>query len=452
MKKGSQLISFAVIVLLFFMWGFITCMNDLLIPKFKEMFDLNYAESMFVQFAFFGAYFIGSLIYFIISVTTGDPISKLGYKKGILLGLIVAAGGCALFYPASTAHSYLLFLGGLFVIGLGVTVLQIAANPYVTILGEPEGASGRLNLSQAFNSLGTTLAPMVGGIMLARLSDAAHIHFPYLMLCGLFLLLAVLIAVVPLPQFKNEEKVKIGAQALKDTTLLLGIVAIFCYVGAEVCIGSSFKNCSKELIPGITDENSNIMLAFYWGGLMIGRFLGSLSLVNFKSRQVRTDDGCVVGHLRGASRHHLFLASRHLHSQADASVSHLHHYQHLRLHGGQVARHAAHRHFLRGQYHLPHLRHGGDRLSDHLAAGGHRTVQLGDVGQHLLHRHRQAGRLPRARLLAAGDGHCGRRPAAPAARPARRPVRRLPLHLYRAHPRLLLLSILRHQMHERVES
>lgn len=283
MKKGSQLISFAVIVLLFFMWGFITCMNDLLIPKFKEMFDLNYAESMFVQFAFFGAYFIGSLIYFIISVITGDPISKLGYKKGILLGLIVAAGGCALFYPASTAHSYLLFLGGLFVIGLGVTVLQIAANPYVTILGEPEGASGRLNLSQAFNSLGTTLAPMVGGIMLARLGDAAHIHFPYLMLCGLFLLLAVLIAVVPLPQFKNEEKVKIGAQALKDTTLLLGIVAIFCYVGAEVSIGSSFKNCSKELIPGITDENSNIMLAFYWGGLMIGRFLGSLSLVNFKS-------------------------------------------------------------------------------------------------------------------------------------------------------------------------
>ena len=119
--------------------------------------------------------------------------------------------------------------------------------------------------------------------MLARLGDAAHIHFPYLMLCGLFLLLAVLIAVVPLPQFKNEEKVKIGAQALKDTTLLLGIVAIFCYVGAEVSIGSSFKNCSKELIPGITDENSNIMLAFYWGGLMIGRFLGSLSLVNFKS-------------------------------------------------------------------------------------------------------------------------------------------------------------------------
>lgn len=284
MKKGSQLISFAVIVLLFFMWGFITCMNDLLIPKFKEMFELSYAQSMFVQFSFFGAYFIGSLVYFIISVATGDPISRMGYKKGILVGLVVAAAGCALFYPASISQSYVLFLGGLFVIGLGVTVLQIAANPYVTILGEPEGASGRLNLSQAFNSLGTTLAPMVGGIMLARLSDAAHIHIPYLILCGMFLLLAVMIAVVKLPSFKNEERVHIGAQAMKDTTLLLGIVAIFCYVGAEVCIGSSFKNCARELVPDIPDERANILLAFYWGGLMIGRFLGSLSLINFRSK------------------------------------------------------------------------------------------------------------------------------------------------------------------------
>ena len=284
MKKGTQLISFAVIVLLFFMWGFITCMNDLLIPKFKDMFELSYGASMFVQFSFFGAYFIGSLVYFIISVVAGDPISKLGYKYGILAGLVVAAGGCALFYPASVSHSYVLFLVGLFVIGLGVTLLQIAANPYVTILGEPDGASGRLNLSQAFNSLGTTLAPMVGGIMLARLSDAAHIHIPYLILCVMFLLLAVMIAVVPLPSFKNEEKVKMGAQALKDPLLLFGILAIFCYVGAEVCIGSSFKNCAKQLIPDIPEEKSNILLAFYWGGLMIGRFLGSLSLVNFRNK------------------------------------------------------------------------------------------------------------------------------------------------------------------------
>lgn len=283
MKKNRQAVSFAVIVSLFFMWGFITCMNDILIPELKEMFHLNRAASMFVQFSFFGAYFIGSLIYFLISVRHGDPISKIGYKKGIIAGLVTAAAGCALFYPASSLNLYPLFLTGLFVIGLGVTILQIAANPYVTILGEPEGAAGRLNLSQAFNSLGTTLAPMLGGILLSHFADSAHIHIPYLMFSGLFLLIAVLIAIVPLPTFQNNDDMGNGATALKDKTLRLGIFAIFCYVGAEVCIGSSFINCAKELLPDISDETAKIFLAFYWGGLMIGRFLGSLTLINYKS-------------------------------------------------------------------------------------------------------------------------------------------------------------------------
>ena len=285
MKKSS--FSFAAIVCLFFMWGFITCMNDILIPELKEMFQLSRAASMFVQFCFFGAYFVGSLIYFIISVTAGDPINKIGYKKGILAGLIVSAIGCALFYPASTMNLYGLFLTGLFVIGLGVTILQIAANPYVTLLGEPEGASGRLNLSQAFNSLGTTLAPMLGGILIAKLSDAAHIHIPYLLFSGLFLLIAVLIAIVPLPSFQNDEKLGSGAAALKDKTLLLGIIAIFCYVGAEVCIGSSFINCALELIPDLPKQSAANYLAFYWGGLMIGRFLGALTLVPFKNNVLK---------------------------------------------------------------------------------------------------------------------------------------------------------------------
>ena len=146
MKKSS--FSFAAIVCLFFMWGFITCMNDILIPELKEMFQLSRAASMFVQFCFFGAYFVGSLIYFLISVTAGDPINKIGYKKGILAGLLISAAGCALFYPASTMNLYGLFLTGLFVIGLGVTILQIAANPYVSLLGERVAASGRLKLSQ----------------------------------------------------------------------------------------------------------------------------------------------------------------------------------------------------------------------------------------------------------------------------------------------------------------
>lgn len=287
MKKNTSAISFAAIVSLFFMWGFITCMNDILIPELKEMFNLSRAASMFVQFCFFGAYFVGSLIYFIISIAVGDPISKIGYKKGIIAGLVTAAVGCGLFYPASTLNLYPLFLTGLFVIGLGVTILQIAANPYVTILGTPEGASGRLNLSQAFNSLGTTLAPMLGGILLSHFADAAHIHIPYLMFAALFLLVALVIAVVPLPAFQNTEKLDSGTNALKDKTLVLGIFAIFCYVGAEVCIGSSFINCSHELVPGISEETPKILLAFYWGGLMIGRFLGSLSLIEYKNNAAK---------------------------------------------------------------------------------------------------------------------------------------------------------------------
>ncbi len=283
MKKNTQAVSFAAIVALFFMWGFITCMNDILIPELKEMFHLSRAASMFVQFCFFGAYFVGSLIYFLISVTKGDPINKIGYKKGILAGLLLSAAGCALFYPASTQMLYPLFLIGLFVIGLGVTILQIAANPYVTILGTPDGASGRLNLSQAFNSLGTTLAPMLGGLLLAKLGDAAHIHIPYLIFCAMFLLVALVIAIVPLPSFQNNEKIESGAAALKDPVLVLGIFAIFCYVGAEVCVGSSFINCAQELIPDLSKQSAANYLAFYWGGLMIGRFLGSLSLLKFNS-------------------------------------------------------------------------------------------------------------------------------------------------------------------------
>lgn len=146
---------FAIMTVLFFMWGFITVFNDILIPRFKEAFTLDYYHAMFVQLAFFGAYFIGSLIYFIISATTGDPIAKIGYKNGVIIGLLISAAGSALFWPAATLISYPLFLVGLFVVGLGFAMLQIAANPYVTILGPERTASSRLNLAQAFNSVGT---------------------------------------------------------------------------------------------------------------------------------------------------------------------------------------------------------------------------------------------------------------------------------------------------------
>ena len=152
--------SFAIMTSLFFLWGFMTVFNDILIPRFKEAFTLDFYHAMFVQLAFFGAYFIGSLVYFIVSATTGDPIAKMGYKNGVVIGLLISATGSALFWPAATLLSYPLFLGGLFIVGLGFAMLQIAANPYVTILGPERTASSRLNLAQAFNSVGTTIGPL----------------------------------------------------------------------------------------------------------------------------------------------------------------------------------------------------------------------------------------------------------------------------------------------------
>ncbi len=148
--------AFIVLTLLFFMWGFITCLNDILIPYLREIFELSYFQAMLIQFAFFGAYFIGSVIYFLISMIYGDPISKMGYKNGIIIGLIIAAAGCALFIPAATYLIYGFFLGALFCLGIGLTILQIAANPYVAILGNSRTASSRLNLAQGFNSFGYT--------------------------------------------------------------------------------------------------------------------------------------------------------------------------------------------------------------------------------------------------------------------------------------------------------
>src|ERR1039458_2106965 len=159
---------FAIMTVLFFMWGFMTVFNDILIPRFKEAFTLDYFQAMLVQFAFFGAYFIGSLLYFVISATTGDPIARLGYKNGVVVGLLLSAAGSALFWPAATVHSYLFFLVALFVVGLGFAMLQIAANPYVTILGPERTASSRLNLAQAFNSVGTTAGPLIGGYLILQ--------------------------------------------------------------------------------------------------------------------------------------------------------------------------------------------------------------------------------------------------------------------------------------------
>jgi len=276
---------FAVVTTLFFIWGFITCMNDILIPYLKGVFNLNYAEAMLVQFAFFMAYFIGSLVYFFISATTGDPINKIGYKNGMIIGLVTAALGLGLFYPAAQFHLYGFFLSALFVLGLGFTILQIAANPYVAILGEPETASGRLNLAQGFNSFGTTIAPVIGGYLIFELfftkgaAGADAVRVPYLIFAGITLLVALIIGFIKLPAFTNTEKVEHAAGALQFPQLSLGVIAIFMYVGGEVAVGSMMTNfVGLPEIANLPPARASVYVALYWGGLMIGRFTGAAAL------------------------------------------------------------------------------------------------------------------------------------------------------------------------------
>jgi len=284
-KKSSSIIPLVTMTFLFFMWGFITCMNDILIPHLRAIFKLNFAQSMLVQFAFFGAYFVGSLIYFLISYYNGDPINKIGYKKGIIAGVLLSALGCCLFYPAASLAIYGVFLAALFVLGLGFTILQITANAYVTLLGPEESASSRLNLTQAFNSFGTTIAPVLGGHLIFTLFlqdgkvTADSTRIPYLIFAGILVVLALIISRVKLPSFSSEETSESGLGALKFPQLKLGVLGIFCYVGAEVGIGSLLISfMAKEDIMNIPEAISKNYLALYWGGAMIGRFLGAISL------------------------------------------------------------------------------------------------------------------------------------------------------------------------------
>jgi FHS family L-fucose permease-like MFS transporter len=294
MAQGSAQVkyrgSFAIMTLLFFMWGFMTVFNDILIPRFKEAFTLNYFQAMLVQFAFFGAYFIGSLIYFIISVTLGDPIARIGYKNGVVLGLLISATGSVLFWPAAAATSYPMFLGALFVVGLGFAMLQIAANPYVTILGPERTASSRLNLAQGFNSLGTTIGPLIGGWLIFQYfaKTGAHgadsVKIPYLIFSMVFVVIAVIFFFIHLPQI-GEGKIERGPGALKYPHVVLGIIAIFMYVGGEVSVGSSIINfLGQKTVAGLDAVESSKYVSLFWGGMLLGRFMGAVELSELTQR------------------------------------------------------------------------------------------------------------------------------------------------------------------------
>jgi FHS family L-fucose permease-like MFS transporter len=267
-----------IITILFFMWGLLTALNDVLIPHLKALYTLNYVQAMLVQFCFFGAYAI-------VSLPAGALIRKIGYQSGAVTGLVIAASGCALFYPASMS-GYALFLLGFFVLAAGITILQVAANPYVTVLGDPRTASSRLSLTQAFNSLGTTIAPILGGVLIlsssaGQASDAASVQKPYLVLAGALLLLALLFAVARLPKIEHADDGVVQLDSAARTSvlahphLLMGAIGIFLYVGGEVSIGSFLINFIGEPhIAALSAADAAHYVSYYWGGAMVGRFVG----------------------------------------------------------------------------------------------------------------------------------------------------------------------------------
>ncbi|REL27033.1 sugar MFS transporter [Thalassotalea euphylliae] len=280
---GDQNYRFALTSLtsLFFMWGFITCLNDILIPHLKAVFDLTYTQAMLIQFCFFGAYFI-------VSMPAGVLVKKLGFQKGIVIGLVIAALGCLGFYPAALMQSYPVFLMALFVLASGITLLQVSANPYVSVLGKAETASSRLTLTQAFNSLGTTVAPFFGAFLILEqaatevgnaASGAEAVQMPYLLLAAMLLGLAALFAYLKLPvveQTQLDQQEVVEGSVWQYRHLVLGAIGIFVYVGGEVAIGSFLVNfLNQPEIAGLEEAEAAKLIAYYWGGAMVGRFIGA---------------------------------------------------------------------------------------------------------------------------------------------------------------------------------
>ncbi len=295
----------AMMTLLFFMWGFLTVLNDILVPHFKAIFDLNYTRVMLIQFTFFSAYFL-------LSLPSGQILKWIGYKRSLISGLLIMSVGALMFLPAARISSYALFLTALFVLAAGMTVLQVAANPYVAMLGKPGTASSRLNLAQAVNSLGTAIAPWLGGLIILsntlkspeemrllspdqldayRILQASSVKTPYLGFAAILILLAVAVALFKLPTIKSIEhggteaiiKGNTYQSAWKVRHLILGSVGIFVYVGAEVSIGSFLVNFfSQPEIGGLAEKVAARYVSYYWMGAMIGRFAGSAILQRAK--------------------------------------------------------------------------------------------------------------------------------------------------------------------------
>jgi MFS transporter, FHS family, L-fucose permease len=308
--------AFAMVTTLFFVWGFLTSLNDILIPHLKEIFDLNYAGALLIQFAFFSAYAAFGL-------AAGKVVEWIGYQRTMVAGLLTMGVGAVLFIPAANMPSFPLFLTALIVLAAGITALQVAANPYVTVLGHPETASSRLNLTQAFNSLGTTIGPPLGGWLILkgaestladtskmapavkhayRLHQAATVKTPYLAITLALVVLALAIAFYKFPRLDTTKDYRPTKAADKDASIwkyphvVLGAVGIFVYVGAEVSIGSFLINYfNQDYILGLSALAAANLVPFYWGGAMVGRFIGSAVLQKVKTGHLLTLCAVVAG-------------------------------------------------------------------------------------------------------------------------------------------------------------
>jgi len=302
--EGTNVRAMSIATTLFFMWGFLTSLNDILIPHLKHIFELNYAQAMLVQFAFFSSYAIFAL-------PAGKIVEMLGYKRTMIVGLATMTAGALLFLPASKVPSFPFFLGALIVLAAGITVLQVAANPYVANLGPQRTASSRLNLAQAFNSFGTFLAPFFGAWLIlshipvvanapnltgpalqaARMQEASSVQLPYLGIALALAALALALGLVKLPTMDFTQDLRVGEANMatedklsKHPQLFLGALGIFLYVGAEVAIGSFLINYfGTPEIGNLTAAKAASYVSLYWGGAMVGRFIGSAVLRRFST-------------------------------------------------------------------------------------------------------------------------------------------------------------------------
>jgi len=284
--------SFPILISVFFFWGFVAASNTILIPIFKKHFALLQWQSQMVDFAFYTAYFVGSLVYFLISYLKGDPLGKIGYKKGLILGLIISAIGALGFVPAASAQSFPLMLTSLFIVGLGFALQQIVANPYVIALGSAATGSHRVSLAGGINSFGTMIGPLLlsiaifGSLTLAPGTEVAldAVKMPYIILCIAFLLFALLLGISNLPPITHHEHVERSMGAFKYPQLIFGMIAIFVYVGVEVTIQSNLPELMRQSnMLGLDNTKTVHFISMYWGSLMIGRWTGAITVFNLSN-------------------------------------------------------------------------------------------------------------------------------------------------------------------------